>query len=137
MAPQGKDPTSVPLYGLAYGLYYNKQMFADAGSSRPPRGRSWSPTPRSSPSRQGRATAWRIEGGSYTENVHFAFIFGKQNGAEWFDSDGKPTFTSAGQVAGVKRYLDLMQTDKVVNPPTRSTTTDPGGQRLRQRARSR
>ena len=28
---EGKDPTSVPLYGLVYGLYYNKKMFADAG----------------------------------------------------------------------------------------------------------
>ncbi len=26
---RASDPTSVPLYGLAYGLYYNKAMFAD------------------------------------------------------------------------------------------------------------
>jgi len=31
----GKDVTSVPLYGLAYGLYYNKQMFKDAGLNPP------------------------------------------------------------------------------------------------------
>ena len=43
----GKDPTSVPLYGLAYGLYYNKAMFAAAGIQPPTRGRRWSPTPRS------------------------------------------------------------------------------------------
>ena len=29
------DPTSVPLYGLAYGLYYNKAMFAAAGMQPP------------------------------------------------------------------------------------------------------
>src|SRR5256885_3666799 len=27
----GKPPTAVPLYSLAYALYYNKKMFADAG----------------------------------------------------------------------------------------------------------
>ena len=27
-----------------------------------------------------------LAGGSYTENVHFAFIYGRQNGGEWFDS---------------------------------------------------
>ena len=27
----GKDPAAVPLYSMAYGLYYNKKMFADAG----------------------------------------------------------------------------------------------------------
>ena len=31
----GQDPTSVPLYGLAYGLYYNKAMFAAAGLQPP------------------------------------------------------------------------------------------------------
>ena len=43
----GQDPTSVPLYGLAYGLYYNKAMFAAAGLTPPDTGRTWSPTPRS------------------------------------------------------------------------------------------
>ena len=32
---EGQDPTSVPLYGLAYGLYYNKAMFAAAGVQPP------------------------------------------------------------------------------------------------------
>jgi multiple sugar transport system substrate-binding protein len=57
-----------------------------------------------------------MEGGSYTESVHFAFIFGKQHGADPFDSSGKPDFTSRGMIAGVKQYVDLMGTDKVVNP---------------------
>jgi multiple sugar transport system substrate-binding protein len=57
-----------------------------------------------------------MEGGSYTEGVHFAFIFGKQNGADPFTSSGKPDFTSDGMVKGVKQYVDLMGADKVVNP---------------------
>ncbi|HEY0258835.1 MAG TPA: extracellular solute-binding protein, partial [Lacisediminihabitans sp.] len=32
---EGKTVTSVPLYGLAYGLYYNKKMFSDAGLTAP------------------------------------------------------------------------------------------------------
>jgi len=32
----GKPPTAVPLYSLAYGLYYNKKQFAAAGISQPP-----------------------------------------------------------------------------------------------------
>lgn len=34
---QGKDPAAVPLYSMAYALYYNKQIFADAGIAQPPR----------------------------------------------------------------------------------------------------
>jgi multiple sugar transport system substrate-binding protein len=56
-----------------------------------------------------------LEAGSYTENVHFAFITAEQNGASLFTSSGKPDFTSTGVVSGVQRYLDLMQTNKVVN----------------------
>lgn len=35
---EGKDPAAVPLYSMAYALYYNKKMFADAASPtrRPP-----------------------------------------------------------------------------------------------------
>src|SRR4051812_3166564 len=31
----GKPPAFVPLYGLAYGLFYNKKLFADAGLQPP------------------------------------------------------------------------------------------------------
>ena len=32
----GKPPVAVPLYSLAYALYYNKAQFAAAGISGPP-----------------------------------------------------------------------------------------------------
>ena len=35
---EGETPTSVPLYGLAYGLFYNKKVFADHGVQPP---RTW------------------------------------------------------------------------------------------------
>jgi multiple sugar transport system substrate-binding protein len=35
---KGKDPAAVPLYSMAYALYYNKKMFKDAdGTSAPDR----------------------------------------------------------------------------------------------------
>ena len=112
----GKPPTSVPYLGLAYGLYYNKKMFSDAGLQPP---KTWEELVSdakklTSPSKGVYGMA--MEGGSYTEGVHFAFIFGQQHGADPFDSSGKPDFTSQGMIDGVKQYVDLMGTDKVVNP---------------------
>ncbi|SER86602.1 multiple sugar transport system substrate-binding protein [Propionibacterium cyclohexanicum] len=112
----GTTPTSVPLYGLAYGLYYNKAMFQQAGLTPPA---SWEEMVDDAKKLTNPATGvygMTLAAGSYTENAHFAFINAAQNGAELFDSSGKPTFTQDGVVNGVSRYLDLMQTDKVVNP---------------------
>jgi multiple sugar transport system substrate-binding protein len=113
---EGTDPTSVPLYGLAYGMYYNKAMFAAAGLQPP---KTWeemvaAAKKLTNPAKNQYGMA--LAAGSYTENVHFAFINAAQNGAAWFDADGKPTFTGDGNVQGVLRYLDLMQKDKVANP---------------------
>ncbi len=110
----GEDPTSVPLYGLAYGLYYNKAMFKDAGVTPPT---TWEEMVAAAKKlTTGDVHGFALAAGSYTENSHFAFINAAQNGAEFFDADGKPTFTSDGIVDGISRYLDLMQTDKVVDP---------------------
>ncbi|MGW6201644.1 ABC transporter substrate-binding protein [Kribbella sp. NPDC055110] len=113
---EGTDPTSVPLYGLAYGLYYNKAMFAAAGLQPP---KTWEDMVSAAQKLTNSAkNQWgmALAAGSYTENVHFAFINAAQNKADWFNSDGKPTFTGDGNVQGVLRYLDLMQKDKVANP---------------------
>ena len=112
----GKPPTSVPLYGLVYGLYYNKKMFAAAGLVPPT---TWQmlvadAVKLTNPAKKQYGMV--LEGGSYTESVHFAFIFGLQNGGEPFDSAGKPTFTTVGMVNGVKQYVDLLGKYKVVNP---------------------
>jgi multiple sugar transport system substrate-binding protein len=112
----GQTPTSVPLYGLAYGLYYNKKLFAAAGLQPPT---TWpelvsDATKLTVPAKNQWGMA--MEGGSYTESVHFAFIFGAQNGGQPFDAKGNPTFTSSGMVNGVKQYVDLLGNEKVVNP---------------------
>ncbi|NIZ89600.1 ABC transporter substrate-binding protein [Kineococcus rubinsiae] len=114
---EGQPPTSVPLYGLAYGLFYSKKMFADAGITTPPA--TWADLVTDAKQlTDAAADRWgmTVAGASYTENAHFAFMFGKQNGAEFFDDAGKPTFTDSGNVKGLQQYLGLMSTDKVVSP---------------------
>lgn len=110
----GKTVTSVPLYGLAYGLYYNKKMFSDAGLTPPTTWEDMVSDAKKLTDPSKNVYGMGLEAGSYTENVHFAFITAEQNGASLFDGQ-KPTFTSDGVVSGVQRYIDLMQTDKVVN----------------------
>jgi len=112
----GKPVASVPLYGLAYGLYYNKAMFAAAGLQPPTTWQELQADAAKLTIPAKKQFGITIEGGSYTESVHFAFIFGLQNGGQAFDASGKPTFTSPGMVAGVKQYVDLVGKDKGASP---------------------
>jgi multiple sugar transport system substrate-binding protein len=111
----GKPPAAVPLYSLAYALYYNKKAFADAGITAPPT--TWEQL-----AEYGRKLStggkWglAIEGANPSENAHHAFTFSQQYGGEWFDSSGKPTFDTPQNVAAVKRYVDFMAADKITNP---------------------
>ncbi|MGW3420547.1 ABC transporter substrate-binding protein [Streptomyces phaeochromogenes] len=111
----GSDPAAVPLYSMAYALYYNKKMFADAGISGPPA--TWDDLVADGKkiSKDGK-WALAAEGSNPSENIHHVFVLGKQHGADFFDADGKPDFTSDGAVAAVKQYVDLMGKDKVVAP---------------------
>lgn len=111
----GEPVTSVPLYGLAYGLYYNKQMFKDAGLTPPTSWEEMVADAKKLTDPAKKVYGFSLAAGSYTENAHFAFINAAQNGGELFDPSGQPTFSSDGVVNGIHRYLDLMQKDKVVN----------------------
>ena len=111
----GTKPTSLPLYGLAYGLYYNKAMFKTAGLTPPTTWEEMVAAGKKLTDPSKGVYGLSLAAASYTENAHFAFINAAQNGAALFDSAGKPTFTSTGVVEGVQRYIDLMQTDKIVN----------------------
>ncbi len=111
----GKPPAFVPIYGLAYGLFYNKQRFADAGLTPP---RTWQELVADAkrltvPARKQYGVG--MLGASYTEGAHFAFMFGAQNGARLFQG-GRPGFDSPQMVAGVRQYVDLMAGAKVVDP---------------------
>lgn len=111
----GRPPDSLPLYGLAYGLFYNKQHFREAGITRMPA--TWAEfldvaRRLADPARD----RWglTLPGASYTENAHFAFILGGQEGAEFVDEHGQATFTSPQAVSSVQRYVDLMSEQHVV-----------------------
>ena len=112
---EGHPPTAVPLYSLAYGLYYNKAMFAEAGITEPPG--TWADLiaagrKLTTPEHWGVS----IEGGSVSENIHNVFVFSEQQGGSFFDDAGEPTFDTPKNVAAVKQYVDLIQSDKITNP---------------------
>jgi multiple sugar transport system substrate-binding protein len=111
----GKTITSVPLYGLSYGLFYNKKLFKDANLEPP---KTWSEFVAAAkkltvPSKD----QWGmvIEGASISEGAHFAFILGRQNGGKLF-AGTKPTFDSAPIVKGVTDYVNIVGKDKIANP---------------------
>nr|WP_230416492.1 sugar ABC transporter substrate-binding protein [Micromonospora tarapacensis] len=110
-----KPPAAVPLYSLAYALYYNKRAFADAGITAPPT--TWEEMAEVGRKLTGDGK-WglAVEGANPSENAHHAFTFGQQYGGDWFDSAGQPTFDTPQNVAAVKRFIDLMAVDKIVNP---------------------
>ncbi|GAA2423597.1 sugar ABC transporter substrate-binding protein [Streptomyces glaucus] len=112
---RGEDPAAVPLYSMAYALYYNKRMFADAGIAEPPA--TWDELVAAGKklSKDGR---WGLgaEGSNPSENVHHAFVFAQQHGADFFTADGRPDFTDDGVVAAVEQYVDLMAEDEVIAP---------------------
>jgi ABC-type sugar transport system, periplasmic component len=111
----GQPPVAVPIYSLAYGLYYNKKQFAAAGIDSPPK--TWDEFVADG-KKLTTASHWALslEGGSTTENIHSAFTLSQQHGGSFFDSSGKATFNTPQNVAGIKQYIDFMQTDKIVNP---------------------
>lgn len=110
-----KPPTAVPLYSLAYALYYNKKMFADASIAAPPT--TWEELVADGKKlTKGQQWGLAIEGANISENAHHAFAFSQQYGGEWFDASGKPTFDTPQNVAAVKRYIDFMAVDRIANP---------------------
>jgi multiple sugar transport system substrate-binding protein len=111
----GKPPTAVPLYSLAYGLYYNKAQFAAAGISGPPT--TWAQLIADG-KKLTKNGHWglSIEGGSVSENIHMAFELSQQQGGQFFNAAGKPTFNTPQNVAAVKQMMDFIQTDKITNP---------------------
>ncbi|MEV6823511.1 sugar ABC transporter substrate-binding protein [Amycolatopsis sp. NPDC051102] len=113
----GQPPVGVPLYGQAYGLYYNKKLLKDAGITAPPA--TWEELvadgKKLTDPKKGQ---WglSLQAGQVTENSHHAAILGAQHGANFFSPDGKPQLASDPAVAAVQQYVDLMQKDKIVNP---------------------
>lgn len=113
----GQVPTSVPLYGLSYGLFYNKAMFRQAGIQSPPT--TWNQFIQDAKLLTNpKIGQWgvAIEGASITENAHWAFILSNQQGGSLFDQNNVPTFDSAQNVRAIKFYTDLISKYKVAGP---------------------
>ncbi|MFF3316023.1 ABC transporter substrate-binding protein [Streptomyces sp. NPDC003035] len=112
---QGREPAAVPLYSMAYALYYNKKMFADAGIQKPPI--TWAELAETG-KKLSKNGAWGLgaEGSNLSSNIHQVFVLAKQHNADFFTPDGKADFTSDGAVAAVKQYVDLMAKDKIIAP---------------------
>ena len=106
--------TSLPLYGLSYGLFYNKAMFKKAGIQGPPK--NWEEFVAIGKKLTNPPKQWglALEGASITENAHWPFILGKQHGGDLFDKNGKPTFDSPPIVQAVMQYVGFMSKDKIV-----------------------
>ncbi|MGP5227649.1 ABC transporter substrate-binding protein [Arthrobacter rhombi] len=119
---EGEAPTSVPLYGLSYSMYYNTKMFKEAGIESPPA--TWDDFVADAKkltkdtNDDGKTDQWGVSlaGASVTNNAHAAFIRGLQNGGSLYDADGKPQFAADGVVKGVNQWVQLMGSDGVVNP---------------------
>ncbi|MFF5973955.1 ABC transporter substrate-binding protein [Streptomyces sp. NPDC012769] len=110
---QGQDPAAVPLYSMAYALYYNKKLFAEAGIAKPPA--TWDELVATGKKLTKDGTsAIGVEGSNLSNNIHQVFVLGKQHGADFFTPDGKADFTSDGAVAAVKQYVDLMAEHGIV-----------------------
>jgi multiple sugar transport system substrate-binding protein len=111
----GKTPTAVPIYSLAYGLYYNKAEFKAAGITSPPA--TWDQVVADGKKlTKGGNYGLAIEGANPSENIHNVFVLSKQKGGSFFDAQGNPTFTTAPNVAAVQQWVNFMGTDKIVNP---------------------
>ncbi|KZB86101.1 ABC transporter substrate-binding protein [Amycolatopsis regifaucium] len=113
----GQPPVGVPLYGQAYGLYYNKKLFSEAGIAKPPA--TWEELVEDGKKlTKPDKGQWglSLQAGQVTENSHHAAILGAQQGAQFFTPDGKPQLASDRSVAAVRQFVDLMQKDKIVNP---------------------
>ena len=111
----GKLPAAVPLYSVAYALYYNRALFAQAGIAGPPA--TWDELVADGKKlTHGSQYGLVLEGASTPENIHNAYIFAQQHGCSFFSSSGSPTFTGPGCVQGVQQYVNLMGADKIVSP---------------------
>ena len=111
----GKPPAAVPLYSLAYGLYYNKAQFAAAGISGPPA--TWTQfTADAKKLTKAGHYGLTLEAGQIPENIHLAFELSQQQGGSFYNSAGKPTFDTPQNVAAIQQMINFMQADKIASP---------------------
>ncbi|MFD9862095.1 extracellular solute-binding protein [Streptomyces alboflavus] len=110
---RGKDPAAVPLYSLAYALYYNKKMFKDAGIERPPA--TWEQLVADG-KKLSKGGTWALgaEGSNLVNNIHQVHVLGKQHGAVKFVK----FMTSDAEQTGLNKAYGSI-------PPVKAAQSDP------------
>ena len=119
---EGEAPTSIPLYGLSYSMYYNTEIFEENGIDEPPA--TWeefvdvAEELTQDTDGDGSTDQWgfTLAGSSITNNAHAAFIRGLQHGGELYTEDGDPDFANDEVVAGVNEWVQLMGENGVTSP---------------------
>lgn len=111
----GQPPATIPYLGQAFGLFYNTELFAEAGIDAPPQ--TWAELVAAAKALTG-PERWGVtlNGGGTVGNAHLAFLLGRQHGAELFGPEGEPRFDTPQTRAAVRTLIDLMDTDGVVSP---------------------
>jgi multiple sugar transport system substrate-binding protein len=123
LAAAGQAPyTSLPLYSQAYGLFYNKAMFSKAGLTPPTTWQELVSDAKKLTNASTQSYGMAIQGASVSENMHFAYIFARQNGGSPFNAQNQPTFTTTGNVNGLEQYINLMSSG-VINPSDAQDST--------------
>ena len=111
---EGQPPTGVPLYSVPDGaFFYNKSMFQEAGIQPP---KTWNEFIQAAEQLttdtdgDGNIDQWgiAIAGGSPIDAVHRVFVLSRQQGGQFFNEQGEPTFNSQENVDAVKQYVDWM-----------------------------
>jgi multiple sugar transport system substrate-binding protein len=117
----GGKQWSVPWYTNNVGLYWNKQLFKDAGIQGPPT--TWAQLKTTADKLTNNGKYGLMFGGSgYGSFLWLPFAW--QNGTNFFTPDGKTaTFASAAGQAAWSYYADLAVKDKVTPSSAAGATT--------------
>ena len=118
---EGEPPVSAPLYSVPDGaFFYNKAMFEEAGVQPP---ETWDEFIQAAEQLttnggDGNVDQWgiAIAGGSPIDAVHRVFVLSRQQGGQFFNEQGEPTFNSPENVDAVKQYVDWMAQHKIAGP---------------------
>ena len=109
------SPTSVPIFTTGYGLYYNKKMFDELGLTPPTTWEELVEVGKSATDPAKDQWGFALSGKDWALMTHYAWILGSQEGAQFMDGTTSK-ITDDAVVRGFQRLIDLVQTDKIVNP---------------------
>jgi multiple sugar transport system substrate-binding protein len=112
----------LPLLASIRGLYYNKDLFDQAGIKAPPK--TWEELRQTAKTIKVKTgvDGFGVPMTSFEGQAYFSyFIWG--NGGDW-KKDGKWTLNSPENVAGLQFLTDLVQKDKTTNPQPTAINRD-------------